>query len=298
MKILLIGKNGQLGWELARQFSGRDETVRAVDLPEFDITQPNNVNAVFNSFKPDFIINASAYTAVDRAESDSKTAFAVNQQGPAHLIKMCSATVPLIHVSTDYVYDGTKKDPYKETDPIAPLGVYGHSKALGEKEVAVHPHHLIIRTAWLCGLHGHNFVKTMLRLGAEKEVLSVVDDQFGSPTFAADLARAIITMVDLYQQNGKTLKWGIYHFCGKGSASWYQFAQKIFELAHPIFPLKIQEVHPVPTTAYPTPAKRPANSVLDCRKIEQTFGVNRPPWEESLEKMLMEMATSKKDVLQ
>ena len=129
----------------------------------------------------------------------------------------------------------------------------------------------------------------MLRLGTENEVLNVVDDQFGSPTFASDLARAIVTIADLYHQN-KTLKWGTYHFCGQGRASWHQFAQKVFELARPVFPLKIHEVNPVPTTAYPTPAKRPANSVLDCHKIEETFGVLRPPWEESLHKMLTEGA--------
>ncbi len=293
MKILLIGKNGQLGWELARQFADRDETVKAVDLPEFDITQPDHIKALLDSFTPDLIINASAYTAVDKAESDSKIAFSVNQHGPAHLVKMCDASVPIIHVSTDYVFDGTQKEPYKESDPIFPLGVYGHSKALGEKEIIAHPSHLIIRTAWLCGVHGQNFVKTMLRLGAENEVLNVVDDQLGSPTFAADLAGDIISIVDLYQQN-RTAKWGIYHYCGKGSASWYQFAQKIFELARPMLPLKIQEVIPVPTTAYPTLAKRPANSVLDCHKIEQVFGLNRQPWEQSLEEMLTELIASEK----
>jgi len=297
MKILIIGKNGQLGWELVRQFARRGENVKGVDLPECNITDPDHIRALFDSFDPDLTINASAYTAVDDAESDVATAFAVNQQGPAHLVKMCASKAPLIHVSTDYVFDGTLHRPYKETDPIAPLGVYGHSKALGEKEIAAHPCHIIIRTAWLCGVHGHNFVKTMLRLGAGKENLSVVNDQVGSPTFAADLAGAIISIADRYQ-NERPLEWGTYHYCNLGQTSWYRFAKKIFDLARPMTPLTIKTVEPIPTSAYPTPAKRPANSVLDCRKIEQAFGVVRPPWEESLEKMLREIIVSKKDTIQ
>ena len=297
MKILIIGRNGQLGWELVRQFAHRDETVKAVDLPEFNITESEHIRELFTSFNPDLIINASAYTAVDKAESDEKLAFAVNQYGPANLVMMCDPKVPLIHVSTDYVFDGTQKEPYKETDPIAPLGVYGRSKALGEKEIAAHKRHLIIRTAWLCGVHGQNFVKTMLRLGAEKETIRVVNDQFGSPTFALDLASSIISIIDLYREKN-TLEWGIYHYCGRGKASWYQFAQKIFDLARPMMPLKIKDVEPISTSAYPTPAKRPVNSVLDCTKIEQTFSIKRPSWEESLKKMLREFIVSQRDTTQ
>ena len=259
MKVLLIGKNGQLGWELSRQLPAEGFDLEAVDLPDFDITRPSAVDQLVNESTPDIIINACAYTAVDKAESDPETAFAVNQKGPIYLARACAHRIPLVHISTDYVFDGTQNTPYVEENPISPLGVYGRSKALGEQAVAeALDKHLIVRTAWLCGVHGQNFVKTMLRLGKEKKTLNIVDDQVGCPTFAFDLAAAVVKMIDHYAQN-KPMAWGIYHYCGKGQATWYQFVCKVFDIARSMTPLEIETVNPVPTVAYPTPAKRPAN---------------------------------------
>ena len=191
--IAIIGSNGQLGWELVRQGETRGLKILALDYPEIDIGDPASIDSRIESKEIDLIINAAAYTAVDRAESEPEAAFAVNRQGPANLAEECrERDIPLIHVSTDYVFDGTKKGAYIEEDPVAPLGVYGESKAAGEAEVRKRlPKHVIVRTAWLCGVHGHNFVKTILRMGREKDTLRVVSDQFGCPTFAADLAEAI-----------------------------------------------------------------------------------------------------------
>lgn len=286
MKVLLIGKNGQLGWELSRQLPAEGFDLEAVDLPDFDITRPSAVDQLVNESTPDIIVNACAYTAVDKAESDPETAFAVNQKGPTYLARACANRIPLVHISTDYVFDGTQNTPYVEEDPISPLGVYGRSKALGEQAVAeALDKYLIVRTAWLCGVHGQNFVKTMLRLGREKKSLNIVDDQVGCPTFAFDLAAAVVKMIDHYAQN-KPMAWGIYHYCGKGQATWYQFGCKVFDIARGMTSLEIETVNPVPTEAYPTPAKRPANSVMSCQKIEKIFEVQTMPWPASLEKML------------
>ncbi len=275
-----------MGWELCRQLPIKGFALEAVDLPEFDITRPSAVDQLVNESTPDIIVNACAYTAVDKAESDPETAFAVNQKGPLYLAKACVDRIPIVHISTDYVFDGTQKKPYVEEDPISPLGVYGRSKALGEQAVAeVLEKHLIVRTAWLCGVHGQNFVKTMLRLGKERKSLNIVDDQVGCPTFAFDLAAAVVKMIDHYAQN-KPMAWGIYHYCGNGQATWYQFGCKVFDIARNMTPLEIETVNPVPTEAYPTPAKRPASSVMSCRKIEKNFEIQTMPWPESLEKML------------
>ena len=192
--LAIIGSNGQLGWELVRQGERRGVQILALDFPEIDISDPVSIDRGFGSAPIEFVINAAAYTAVDRAETEPQAAYAVNRDGPANLALKCRALdVPLIHVSTDYVFDGTKEGAYTETDEVAPLGIYGESKAAGEADVRKHlPRHFIVRTAWLCGVHGHNFVKTMLRMGREKEFLRVVNDQFGCPTFAADLAGAIL----------------------------------------------------------------------------------------------------------
>jgi dTDP-4-dehydrorhamnose reductase len=286
MKVLLIGKNGQLGWELTRRLPDKGFALEAVDLPEFDITHQPAVDQLVKKSAPDIIINACAYTAVDQAESDSETAFAVNHKGPMYLAEACAEHIPLVHISTDYVFDGSHTRPYVEDDTISPLGVYGRSKALGEQAVAeALDKYLIVRTAWLCGVHGQNFVKTMLRLGKEKKSLNIVDDQVGCPTFAFDLAEAVATMVEHYARR-QPMGWGIYHYCGKGKATWYQFGCKVFDIARQLTPLEIETVNPVPSEAYPTPARRPANSVLSCEKIEENFGIKTIPWPVSLEKML------------
>jgi dTDP-4-dehydrorhamnose reductase len=287
MNILIIGKNGQLGWELCRQAPGMGFSSTAVDLPEFDITHPDSVENQIVETHPDLVVNASAYTAVDKAESDPETAFAVNEKGPIHLADVCAQrNIPLIHVSTDYVFDGEKKGPYFENDPISPLGVYGKSKAAGDEAIRTRlPRHIIIRTAWLYGVYGNNFVKTMLRLGKERETLQIVSDQYGCPTFAADLAEAILIIANRISEN-ISIEWGTYHYGGSGVTSWYYFARTIFELARPLMPLKVENIQPVPTEAYPMPAKRPRNSELDCGKIEKNFGIQTKVWQDRVKEVV------------
>jgi len=287
MKILITGSKGQLGWELCRHGSAGGFDIIPLDLPEFDITQPDIVKGVVSKSKASVVINAAAYTAVDKAESEPEMAYAVNRHGPAYLALACNEEkIPLIHISTDYVFDGNKKGPYFETDAVCPLGVYGKSKAAGEVEVRKQlREHIILRTSWLYGLHGQNFVKTMLRLGAERKVIRVVSDQNGCPTYAADLADAIMSIAE-HILRGKSTAWGIYHYCGRGETTWHGFAETVFDLARRYDTLAVKKVEAIPTSEYPTPARRPANSVLDCSLIEKTFGLARKPWTETLAVMI------------
>jgi len=287
MSLLIIGSNGQLGQELGRQGQEQGFDILPLDLPEFDITDVSELQEVVGRSGASLIINASAYTAVDKAESEPGMAFAVNRDGPAHLAALCHERgIPLIHVSTDYVFDGTKKGPYRETDPVSPLGVYGRSKEEGERAVRDHlDKHLIIRTAWLYGIHGNNFVKTMLRLGRERETVQVVADQYGCPTNAADLAEAILHIA-FHMAEKRTIAWGTYHYCGRGVTTWHGFAEAIFDEAKRYGSFKVKRVAPITTEEYPTPAKRPANSALDCSLIEEQFGISTRPWQESLAVMI------------
>jgi dTDP-4-dehydrorhamnose reductase len=296
MKLLVIGANGQLGWELGRKSRVDDIETECVDLPDFNITDQGSVTRQVEKSSPDLVINASAYTAVDRAETESALAFAVNEKGPDYLADTCAAhNIPMIHVSTDYVFNGEKKTPYLESDPVSPLGVYGKSKAAGDDAIRNRlSTHIIIRTAWLYGVHGQNFVKTMLRLGKENKTLRVVADQHGCPTYAADLADAIFT-VSRDVLNGVKDRWGTYHFCGRGSTTWHGFAEEIFNLARTWIPLKVRTVVPVATRDYPTPTRRPTNSVLDCSRIQESFGIQIRPWKESLAEMLKIILSSEDD---
>ena len=293
MKITVIGVNGQLGWALNRQGKQLGLDVVAVDLPDFNITDQAAVNTLVTQAHADVIINAAAYTAVDRAESEAQLAFAINRDGPAYLAAACADNgIALIHVSTDYVFDGTQKEPYVETDPVSPIGVYGRSKAAGEKEVRkLLPAHIIVRTAWLYGVHGNNFVKTMLRLGREQEIIRVVCDQFGCPTNAADLADAILLIAGRIAA-GREIKWGTYHYCGDGATSWHGFAEAIFSLVGRQDTLRVKKIEPITTAEFPTPAKRPANSVLNCDLIKNHFGVHPRAWKESLVETLHKIVTS------
>jgi dTDP-4-dehydrorhamnose reductase len=285
--IAIIGSNGQLGWELVKRARQSGIVVLALDYPEIDIRDPASIDGRIDFSKIDLVINAAAYTAVDKAESEPEMAFAVNREGPANLADRCrDRRIPLIHVSTDYVFDGTKQGPYVEEDPIAPLGVYGKSKAAGEAVLRQRlPEHLIVRTAWLCGIHGHNFVKTILRLGRDRATLKVVSDQSGCPTFAADLADAILKMASQVEI-GKLVPWGTYHYCGRGETTWHGFAEAIFEIAEQYETFTVKLVMPISTAEYPTPVRRPANSVLDCSKIERQLGIRSRPWKESLAEMI------------
>jgi dTDP-4-dehydrorhamnose reductase len=258
--------------------------------PELDIAQTASIRQALEDIRPDLLINAAAYTAVDEAESEQEVAFAVNRDGAAHLAAACQETgIPLIHLSTDYVFDGTAIRPYREDTPAAPLGSYGRSKWEGEEAVrSGYQEHLIIRTVWLYGSHGTNFVKTILRLAREREVLQVVDDQHGCPTWTRDLAEALVVMCRRIGQDRNTTPWGTYHFCSAGQTTWYGFAQAIVEEARAFEPLVVQKVVPIPTAAYPTPARRPANSVLDCAKIQAAFGITTRPWRASLHECMQE----------
>ena len=291
--LIIIGSNGQLGWELVRRGRRNGFDVLAVDYPEIDITDPASIKARIPSRACGCVINAAAYTAVDKAELEPHAAFAVNRDGPSYLARHCSDIgLPLIHVSTDYVFDGTKSEAYTEQDTVLPIGVYGESKAAGEAEIEKYlpRQHIILRTAWLYGVNGQNFVKTMLELGRERSVVKVVADQRGCPTYAADLADAILTVVEKGIEGGSDL-WGIYHYCGSGTTTWHGFAETIFQLAGQYENLVLEELVPIETTEYPTPAKRPPNSVLDCRKIEKDFGIRPRPWREALGKMLSALYT-------
>jgi dTDP-4-dehydrorhamnose reductase len=287
MTILVTGAKGQVGRELINKGMLSGRKMVGIDLQEVDITDAIAVNRFLGSMDLEIVVNAAAFTAVDAAETEIEAAFAVNRDGAANLADICAEKkIPLIHISTDYVYDGMKKGAYLESDEVSPQGVYARSKAQGDAAVADKLiEHIILRTAWVYSVHGNNFVKTMLRLFRDKPSVSVVDDQYGSPTHASDIADAILCIVDHIQRNKET-EWGVYHYTGQGKTNWYGFAKKVYELATPLEPFSLKELKPIPSSAYPTPARRPANSVLDCTKIQEMFGITPAPWEESLRCML------------
>lgn len=283
MKILLAGINGQLGQELHPMLVKLGD-VTWVDRETLDLSQPDMIRQVIAEVKPDLIVNACAYTAVDKAESEPDLAMAVNGSGVGILAaEALKLGARLIHVSTDYVFDGSQSHPYQETDPTNPIGVYGRSKLAGEEAIQqVGGDYIIVRTAWVYGVGGvGNFVKTMLRLGSSRDELRVVTDQVGSPTWTKDLAEAIVCMIQNSPESG------IYHYTNSGVCSWYDFAIAIFEEAKALgFPLQVQRVVPITTAEYPTPAKRPAYSVLSHRKISAVIGTHPPHWRQSLRLML------------
>ncbi|HXB93660.1 MAG TPA: dTDP-4-dehydrorhamnose reductase [Puia sp.] len=276
-KILVTGAGGQLGRELQ---------ALAATYPSFDflfttrvqlpIDRPDQVQSFFDTHRPDYCINCAAYTAVDKAESDQDAAFGINGDAPGHLAAACrSVGARLIHISTDYVFDGSSSTPLKEDDPTGPINAYGASKLEGEKKaLAQHPAGtLIIRTSWVYSEFGHNFVKTMIRLMTEKPAINVVNDQVGSPTYAADLADAILRIL-----SAPVFIPGIYHYSDEGRISWYQFALAIRRLIG-----SACIVNPIPSTDFPTPARRPSWSLLDKSLIRETYTVPIPDWEASLE---------------
>ncbi|GKV95168.1 dTDP-4-dehydrorhamnose reductase [Pectobacterium aroidearum] len=281
MKILLTGANGQLG----RCFQDRlpkDWQVYATDAAELDITNSDQVNAVVAHYQPDAIVNAAAYTAVDKAESEPELAERINAIGPANLATVAAKyKIRLIHVSTDYVFDGNATTPYSENTETNPLSVYGATKLAGEHAVtAALPDAIIVRTAWVFSEYGNNFVKTMLRLSQDRDTLNIVADQHGCPTYAGDLAQALIILLQ-HKAVG-----GIYHYSGDKEVSWYQFAQAIFSVAINKSLLKqAPTLIPITTEQYPTPAHRPAYSTLACKKIEQE-GITLSNWQNALQKVI------------
>lgn len=281
MVVLVTGANGQLGQSIQSIANNYPEIEFVFcDSEKLDITDYDNVNAVFNEFIPNYCINAAAYTAVDKAESEPAKAFSINVLGPQNLAKICKMNnTILVHISTDFVFDGTKKTPYTELDEPNPTGVYGQTKLEGELAIqAIWEKHFIIRTSWVYSQFGNNFMKTMLRLASERDTLSVVDDQIGTPTNAVDLAEVLLKIIDsCHAELVSASNYGIYNFSNEGQCSWYDFAKKIFEVNN----INI-DLQPIPSTSYPTPAQRPAYSVLDKSKIKSIFGIEIYAWEKSL----------------
>lgn len=290
--MLVTGAQGQVGKELTHIADDKGYNIIAASRAELDITQEENVGNYISKLQPDIVINAAAYTAVDKAEDEQKVAFAINRDGAKNLALACKKqNIPLLHISTDYVFDGSKSEPYGESDTVSPLGVYGESKWQGEEAIRKILHeHIILRVAWVFGAQGNNFVKTMLRLGKERDELNIVNDQFGGPSPAKNIAQTLITLVEQYQQQNNTLVWGTYHYCGSPKTSWYDFAKEIFDQGFGMGLLnKHVKVKPITTAEYPTIAKRPANSMLNCEKLATTYGIEMPDWKEALRKVLMKL---------
>jgi dTDP-4-dehydrorhamnose reductase len=291
MKVLVLGAQGQVGRELRRYPWPAAAKVVLRDRLGLDITRREAVFASVAGERPNIVINAAAYTAVDRAESEPAAAWDANCAGPDHIAAACRESgIPLIHISTDYVFDGTKIGPYRENDPVSPLGVYGASKEAGERAVRTAlREHIILRTAWVYSAHGHNFVKTMLRLADTHSVLRVVADQTGSPTGAAEVAGAIARIAG--QVIDGNAAWGTYHFTGAGAVTWHGFAEAIFDIAREWRgppPL----VEAIATADYPTRARRPANSVLDCSRVAAAFGVELRSWRAALAEVIAELCAA------
>jgi dTDP-4-dehydrorhamnose reductase len=287
MRILVTGCNGQVGFLLKKMLTNKVELL-ALTRQELDITNENLVNETVSNFRPNVVINAAAYTAVDKAEKEEKLAFAINSVGPGYLAKAASkVNASIIHISTDYVFEGNKSGQYLETDLVNPQGVYGKSKLSGEIAVSKSCRkHIILRTAWVFGEHGHNFVKTMLRLGKERGALSIVSDQFGGPTYAGDIAKAIIEIVNKID-TCKKIKWGVYHYSGIPQVSWYDFSENIFAKAKQKGLIEnIPKLTAITTKEFSRTAQRPANSKLNCKAIEAEFGIMPSNWEAELKNII------------
>jgi dTDP-4-dehydrorhamnose reductase len=280
-RVLLTGGSGQVGQALRALDWPKDVALVAPDRAELDLADPEGVIRHLASAKYDAILSVGAYTAVDRAESERELAHRVNAQCPANLATYAElAYAPLIHLSTDYVFDGSGAKPWREDDPVGPLQVYGATKEMGEQFVRNAPRHVILRTSWVVSATGANFVKTMLRLGAERDELKVVADQFGAPTHAGDLAEAIRTILIQHLDDDDLAPTGTFHICNAGETSWHGFAERIFARAAQDG-RKTPRLHAIPTSDYPTPARRPLNSRLDQTKIARDFAIGLRPWQEA-----------------
>jgi len=280
--IFVAGGTGQVALSLREAAENAGFPLVAAGRPDFDLTSAASVRAAIDAYNPSAIINAAAYTAVDAAENDKEQAFAINATGAATLAAIAAErNIPFLHLSTDYVFDGNKASPYDETDAVGPTGVYGQSKLAGERTVLkANPKSLILRTAWVYSPYGKNFLKTMLSL-SERNVLSVVADQHGNPTYAPDIAAALLAILArLDGQEPTDTQAGIYHMTGSGETTWHGFASQIFDEGAR-FGLARPEVKAIPTADYPTPAKRPANSRLNCEKLSKNFNISLPGWRES-----------------
>lgn len=293
MKGLVLGKTGQVGTCLASRLRSL-ESVTFVDRGQVDLARPETVTRAIETLRPDVVINAAAYTAVDKAEEEPDLARAVNAEAPAAMAKACATTGAwLIHYSTDYVFDGSASEPYREDDAVAPINVYGRTKLAGEEAVRqAHDRHLIFRTSWVYSNHGRNFLNTMLRLAGERDELNVVQDQVGAPTYAGSIAEATDAVLHALAARGGDMDdtAGTYHMTCAGRTSWYGFARAIFQAAG----LNDIRVNPIPTSEFPTPARRPLFSVLSSDKLERVFGIRMETWEDALRKCLGERSGHEK----
>lgn len=289
MKILINGRHGQVSHELQRRLGAVGELI-VLGRDQLDLAQPDQIRRQVQNIRPDLIVNAAAHTAVDLAESEPQPAFAINAVAPGILAEEALALdIPLIHYSTDYVFDGSKAGPYNEDDTPNPLGVYGKSKLAGEQAIRdVQGKHLILRTSWVYSTHGRNFLLTMQRLLQEKPELRVVADQIGAPTWAGTIADSTLALIERWQTN-QVANWGTYHLTAQGETSWFGFAQAIGEA------LRKQgkpcaDLLPIPSSDYPTPAARPLNSRLDCSRLQRDWGVSQPDWQTALRECLTQQA--------
>jgi len=289
MKILISGQHGQVSRELQRRLGAVGELI-VLGRDQMDLAHPDQIRRQVQRARPDLVINAAAYTAVDQAESDQQSAFAINAEAPGILAEEALALgVPLIHYSTDYVFDGSKATPYVEDDAPNPLGVYGHSKLMGERAIReVQGQHLILRTSWVYSTHGRNFLLTMQRLLQEKPELRIVADQIGAPTWAGAIADSTLALIERWQ-TGNAGAWGTYHLTAEGETSWFGFAQAIGDALREQG-ARCANLLPIPSSDYPTPAARPLNSRLDCTRLQREWGVSQPDWLSALHDCLAEQA--------
>ncbi len=295
MRLAVTGKNGQVVSALRALANDRLE-ILSLGRPELDLAQPATVAAALRGAKPDVVVSAAAYTAVDKAENDADLAFAINRDGARAVAQAAGEMgIPVVHLSTDYVFDGTKAAAYVESDATGPTSVYGRSKLEGEQEVAgATANHAILRTAWVYSEYGGNFVKTMLRLSESRDEINVVADQFGCPTSANDIAQAIVTIAEKLVTDPSAHLRGVFHLSGTGETSWAEFARQIFAFSARDGG-KQMTVNPITTAQYPTPARRPANSRLDCGKLETAYGIRLPAWQTSTRAVVHALTASKKE---
>ena len=280
MRILVTGGQGQVGSALATLGAEQGSDLVALARSELDITDAASIAAAFDKYKPGVLINAAAYTAVDKAESESELAYAINETATSLLADACAvANIPMLHISTDYVFDGSKEGLYTEADPVNPLAVYAKSKEAGERALRERvERHIILRTSWVFGVQGNNFVKTMVRLAKDRDRLTVVADQFGGPSSARGIASVLLAIAAQYESAG-VVEWGTYHYCQKPYVSWHQFAQAIVERATEMGLVDHSvEVAPIPSSEFPTPVTRPANSRLDTRALIAAFDIADSNW--------------------
>jgi len=292
MKILITGAGGQLGRNLS-EFGQTSFDIFALDRQALDITDLQSVEKVIGDICPDCVINAAAYTAVDKAETEPDQAFNVNRDGPANLAKVCSLLdIPLIHVSTDYVFSGNKSSPYVETDEVKSINVYGESKWLGEEAVRDNcRRHIILRVSWVFGFYGNNFVKTIQRLAREREELRVVNDQFGAPTSTENISNVLMQIVKKIKMPG-FCDYGTYHYCDESVTNWFEFAEAIVDETKQYEELLVKTITPITTKEFPTPAKRQNNSRMDCSKLKTQFGIEQYSWKVALKKMVKDLQDS------